>query len=372
MRMDRKKGFLPLLAAAVTAWAAACGPSRASEGSEGGDGSDAASEFVRTVNVEVQAVKPSQFVRRVRITGAVEALHDVTVSAQESGVILRFLAEKGETVRAGQALARIDDKVLRARVEEARAVERLARERHERQRRLWEEERIGSEMAFLQTKYDAASAAARLANLEARLARTRITTPISGIFDQRFVDAGEMVSPGTPVARVIQTARLKIVGGVPERFAAHVEVGGEAEVTFDIFPGRTFTGRIGFVGSSVDEQSRTFPIEILLENPGRLVKPQMVANVEVPVQRLAGVIVVPQEVLQRTEEGYQLLVVGEADGVHTAEARDVLVGPSSGNRTVIEEGLEPGDRLIVRGFQLVAPGDRVRIVKRAAAGTAPR
>ncbi len=317
----------------------------------------------RVVNVEVSAVEFSSFVDYVRITGEVEALHDVTVSAEESGPIARFAVDKGTRLRRGQLIAKIDDAVLSAQVEEARALADLAQEQYQRQRRLWEEQRIGSEIAYLQLKSSAEAAAARLKTLEERLSRTEIRSPVAGIFDEDFVELGEMVAPGTPVARVVSIRRVKVVGGVPERFALDIDPGDSARITLDVLQGRTFAGAISFVGASVDARNRTIPIEIVLDNPERLVKPRMLANVQVERVRLEGVVVVPQDLVQRTEDGYQVFVAANREGRLLARARPVRLGPSYANRVVVEEGLAVGDQLITVGHGLVDDGSLLRIVR---------
>jgi len=359
-RIDRRSGRIALLASAAAVLAAGCGSGEATE-NPGGAGAD---PYVKTVNVEVRTLETSDFTSYVRLTGAVEASEDVTVSSQESGVIEAVLVEKGSWVRAGQPIVRIDDETLTAQVDEARAAAALARERYERQRQLWEEEGIGSEIAFLQTKYDAQSADARLAFLEARLGRHVIRSPIDGVLDARYVDAGEVVAPGTAVARVLTVDRLKVVGGVPERFGPFVRPGDTAILTFDVLPGRTIEGKISYVGAAVDERNRTFPIEVLLDNPEGRLKPQMVANVRVATEKFEDVIVVPQDVVIRTENGYQVFVAAEDDRGLFAEARPVVLGPSFENEVVVESGLAPGERLIVTGHQMVDGGDRVREVTR--------
>ena len=307
-------------------------------------------------------VEPRPFTSYVKIIAEAEAMNDVTVSAEESGTLERFYVEKGSAVTVGKPIAKIDDRLLRAQVEEARAAAELAAWRYERQKELWQEQGIGSELNFQEAKSNAALQAARLENLEARLDRTVIRSPISGVFDQRFVDAGERVDPATPVARVVEVERLKITGGVPERYAAAVQPGDDAKITFDVLPGHTFEDAIEYVGRTVDTRNRTFPIEIVIENPDQLIKPNMVANVEIAVDRLESVLVVPQNAVLRTESGYQTFVIEEEDGELFARARGVEVGPTYENETVIRNGLEPGDRVVVRGQQLVEAGDRVAVV----------
>jgi membrane fusion protein (multidrug efflux system) len=359
MRMDRTDSFLVAVSALLVAAAAGCGSPEAT-GNE--DGTSGEATYVKVVNVEVRTLEPVDFTSYIRLTGAVEAYQDVVVSSQESGVIERIIVDRGSRVRAGQPIARIDDEIIAAQVDEARASASLARERYERQRQLWEDEGIGSEIAFLQTKFDAQSADARLAFLEARFARHTIKSPITGLLDERYVDVGEIVAPGIPVARVLTIDRLKVVGGVPERFGPYVIEGGSAVLNFDVLPGQSIDGTIAYVGAAVDPQNRTFPIEILLDDPEGFLKPQMVANVRVATERLQDVIVVPQDVVLRTEDGYAVFVVAEGPDGTLAEARAVGLGPSFENEVVVATGLAAGDRLIVTGHQMVDAGDRVREV----------
>lgn len=347
------------LALLALAPVAACSPdSQASEVSAEDDG------YVKVVNVEVEEIESVPFTSYIRLTGEIEALQDVVVSAEESGVIERYLVQKGEYVKRGEPLAKIEDDVLSAQVEEARASAQLAAERYERQRRLWEEEKIGSEIAFLETKYQAQLQEARLKMLQARLSRTLIRAPLAGIFDERYAEAGEMVTSGARVGRIVEVDRLKVNGGVAERFSPSVAVGDTARVTLTVLPEREFVGVIEYVGAAVDQQSRTFPIEVIIENPQRVLKPRMVANIEIVDARLPAALVVPQPAILRTESGYQVFVAAEQDGHLVAQARAVRVGPTHANHTVITEGLEAGDRVIVRGQQLVEAGNRVNVVER--------
>ena len=130
---------LGLVAAMVTA---GCSPS----GQEG-EAAETNEGFVKVVNVEVEWIAPADFTTYIRLTGEIEALNDVEVSAEETGVIERFLAEKGDFVQAGAPIAKIRASVLGAMVAEAEASSKLADERFERQRQLWEDEQMGSEIA---------------------------------------------------------------------------------------------------------------------------------------------------------------------------------------------------------------------------------
>jgi RND family efflux transporter MFP subunit len=349
----------------ATVIAVACSQAEGEAGN--GDDVDQADVNVRVVNVEAQPVLLGEFTGFIRVTGEVEAIRDATVSAEESGRVHEFLTEKGAWVEQGQALVKLEDDLLLAQTEEARASAQLAREEWERQRQLWEVDSVGTELMYLQRKYQAEIATARLEQLESRLDRTVVRAPVAGVFDDYFLEVGEMAIPGAPVVRVVDISRVKITAGVPERYVRSVTRGDAAIVTFDIFPGREFQGRVRFVGTSVDPSNRTFEIEILLNNPQGMMKPAMVANVQVQRERLESVIAVPQDVVLRSADGYKVFVIEDRDGYHIAKARTVVLGPAAGNTVVIEEGLERGDLLITLGQQLVDDESRVRLVNEIAA-----
>jgi len=337
--------------------AAACGDAQAD-----GPGQGPESGFTRVINVELLEVRLEPFREEIRLTGVARADQDVAIAAEESGVIREVLAEKGARVAAGAPLLKIDDRVLRAEVAQARAQADLAAQTWDRRRRLWEEDQVGSELAYLEARFAAEQTGANLAGLEHRLDRTTIRAPFDGILDDRVVEVGSMVSPGQTVGRVVAINTVKVVAGVPERYAADVRRGGRGVVRFDVLPGEPFEGTIDFVGSSVSPQNRTFPIEIRMTNPRGVVKPEMVATVVLERRSLDEAYVVPQDALVRVEDGYVLFVAEQGAQGLEARARRVRLGPSQSNQVVIEEGLQPGDRLIVVGQRSVADGDRINVV----------
>ena len=350
----RKRGVLSLVAVLAIS---GCGTAQA----DGIDRMDS-DEFVRIINVEVARVETEKFVEEIRLTATAVANQDVMVSAEESGVIREIFVDKGAQVESGAPLAKIDDRVLTAQVEQARAVAELARQTWERRKRLWEEDRIGSEITYLEARFGAEQSMAALKGLEERVARTTIRAPFSGVWDERHVEIGSMVAPGQSVGRLIDLDPVRVVAGVPERYVPDVWVGAEAALDFDVFAGERFTAPIRYVGSTVNSRNRTFPIEVMVPNPSRRIKPEMVANMSVTRREVDEAIVVPQDVLVRVEDGYVVFVIAERSEGMVAEVRSIILGPGRRNLVVIESGIEPGEQLIVVGQKSVADGDRVNIV----------
>jgi len=315
----------------------------------------------RVINVEISTVETRRFVERINLTGTVVAGQDVTLSAEESGVIRRVIVEKGATVTVGQPLLEIDGAVLRSQVEEATAQASLASEIWQRRKRLYEEDQVGSELAYLEAKYTADQASARLAMLQIRLGRTVIRAPIDGVLETRLVEIGAMVNVGTNVARIVSLDPVKIVAGVPERYARDVTVGASAITVFDVLD-LSSEGTISYVGATVNARNRTFLVELEMPNPDGMIKPQMVANVGLVRQTIEDAIVIPQEALVRVENGYVVFVAeGEGDAA-VVHSRVVELGASQQNEVVIKAGLVAGEQLIVVGQQQVTAGDRINVV----------
>lgn len=355
--MIERRMALGVLAVAVLA--AGCGGTDGAEAQRSGGG-DGPTE--RTVNVEVLEVRPAAFTHFVRIVGTVEAQRDVRVSAEEAGVVAALGAAKGQSVRPGQALVRLDAGVLAAQVEQAASQAALAEETWQRQRQLWEQDSVGTEMAYLQARYNAETAKAQARVLSERMERTVVRAPIAGVLDERMVEVGSMVSPGTPVARILDLDTVEVVGGVPERYAADIERGADVSVLVRSLGGREYTGSIDFIGSSVDTGNRTFRVEVVVPNAGLGIKPGMVADVRIARRTLDDALAVPRHTVLRREDGYIVYVAVRAGDGWRAEARPVVPGASRGDMVVIDAGLEPGERIVAVGQQRLADGDALVVV----------
>jgi membrane fusion protein, multidrug efflux system len=358
---------MALILALATGLAACGNDARADGAQESADAQAASAQGTqRVINVEVEVLENADFREEIRLTGTVRAARDVVISAEESGVIREMLVDRGRRVAAGAPLFRIDDRILSSQLREAEARLALARETWDRRRRLFEEDGVGSELQYLEARYQHEQAEATMETLRERQSRTVIRAPFDGVLEERMVELGSSVSPGTPVARVVQVNPVKIAAGVPERLSGEVRVGSPVRVSFDVLPGEVFEGQVGFVGATVNARNRTFEVEVELPNPGGIAKPEMVANVEILRDVREAVVVVPQNALVRTEEGFVAFVAeldpGSGGDTGVVRVRPVRLGPAQRNQVVVEEGLAPGDRLVVVGQQQVADGDRIRVV----------
>lgn len=344
--------MITILALAGMLIISSCGQSDAQTG-----GSREQAETMTVVAVKVEEVQLSPFADIIRTTGIVKGRADVMLSPEEGGVVKTWLVEKGAPVREGQILGMLSDEVLDAGYKAAMAQYKIADLNFEKQREVYRQKGI-SELQFRSLQYarDAARAQADLA--KARLERTRLRSPINGIFNDRFADEGEFAPPGVPVAHIVDAHSLKIFAEITERFAGNLKVGSLATIVPDAFPDDTLVGRIQYVGAAVSPSNRTIPVEVYIENPGMKLKPEMIARVSILRSDRTNAILVDERVVQLVDRE-TLVVFVENNGI--AYQRQVRVGSRQGSLVEVIDGLKPGDKLIVTGYQRLVDGQPVTI-----------
>ncbi len=344
-------------------------------GEEAAPEASAPGEADRSVPVEVIVAATGSFEDVIEMTGTVEAPDDATLSAEAAGT-LTALAPLGTTVRRGGTVAQINATMGRAGVaqaeaalEAAQAQAELAEDQFQRQEPLLRDSIISAaEFQGVRTQRAAAlaqvaQARAALAQAREQLANTRVVAPFTGTVEERYVERGEQVAPGTPVVRIVSADRVKVKAGVPERYAGDIELGTPVRIVPQSYSIQPLSGTVSFVGRAINTQNRTFPIEVALDERNLALKPEMVVKLEVQRQEIEDAIALPLSAIVRDERGTSVLVASESEGGLVAEHRPVALGAQSGGLVVVASGLSAGDRVIATGQTTVAEGDRVRIAE---------
>ncbi len=310
---------------------------------------------VPAVNVTVQPVTVQPFADDFTVFGAVKAFEDVMVSPEEGGVVKQWKKRRGERVNKGDLIVILKDEVVKASYEAAEAQLKMAEITVEKQRSVYEQNGI-SELQYKNLVYGRDAAKANADLMKARWERTQLRSPIDGFVEQTFPNEGEMAPPGMPIFRVVNTSTIKIQAEIPELYIGSIAVGTAARVTFDAVPDESLSGTVTFVGSTVSAANRTMQIEILLPNPRRRIKPEMVATVRLVRRTAADAILIGEHLVQLVDRD-RSVVFTERNGI--AEERNVKIGGRRGNLVEIISGLKAGDRLIVSGFQKLINGTPV-------------
>lgn len=369
------------------------------------------------VPVEVARVTPREFTHRLEALGTVEAIREAAVAAKVAGpvTLIPTQIELGASVEESTLLAEVDPVHFRidvsnreALVTRAQAQVRtrqaevarqkaliginkdkvgLAQAEYDRLKSLFDEGGIAwvevkrVELALRQTEEeleraesglreataqlawaeaDLASAEAELSRAKEALRDTQVRAPFAGIISEKTVTLGDQVAPGTVLFRLADLKTVKILVRIPADDIGFLRPGAAATITVKALA-ETAQGRVEHIGPRADTETRTFPVEILVDNEGgnRLL-PGMFARATIPVRSYPDAIIIPRATAL-TEDGETAVFVADTKQ-GTAHRRPITIGRTFGSHLLIAKGLEPGDLLVVTGHRLLRDGAPIRVV----------
>jgi RND family efflux transporter MFP subunit len=198
-------------------------------------------------------------------------------------------------------------------------------------------------------------AQAQLRMARVQLSNTSVVSPVDGYVTGKPIKAGQVVSPGTPVATIVSLDGVYFEGQVPETEIANVKVGQSASVTLDAVPGRTFAGTIVAIDPKAESLGRLFAARIAINNAGSIVKPGMFGKAILRLRNIPNAVTLPLDAIRKSgEKSYVFVKNGD-----TAKRIEVRIGHQEGN-TVQVLGLVANSEVVLRGKDLVEDGSKIR------------
>lgn len=357
------------------------------------------------VEVNTAAALERNTSRNVEIVGSLMAEDEVTVSSQASGNLEDITVDLGSPVRRGQVIARLDQRELKLKVDQAegtlhQAEARLGIKRGEKidpqkqpdvrlafaqlerarydlnaSRSLAESGDISKQqLDVYQKTVDQAEARYQAAlenvrNLEAiieekraavdlarkQLSDTDIVSPITGVIKQKAASRGEYLQPGKPIVTIVQVDPLRLRVDVPEYAAASVRTGQTINLTVEAFPGRTFTGKVVRISPSLNEQTRALTAEAQVANPGNQLRPGMFAKSNLETSKNSLAVMVPRKAVVTIAGLNKIFVV---ENGHSTE-RIVKLGATDGDMIEVLEGIRSGEIMAVSNLDKLQDGSPV-------------
>jgi RND family efflux transporter MFP subunit len=333
---------------------------------------DSAAAETTTVGVENIAVVTNGVLQAgPTVSGALMPEREAVVRAQVGGSVLQTYVDQGQSVRAGQTLARIEagglqDVYLSARAGVTAASNNadIARRELARSEKLLAAGAI-AERDIEQARRSAIAANAALADAQARLATARkqvgntvITAPISGIVSERPVSAGDVVQAGALIITVVDPSSMRLEGSVPAEQLSQVRIGAPVTFTVNGYPGRSFGGKVTRINPTADPATRQVRIVISIPNAeGRLVG-GLFANGRLASQSHSGMVVPSTAVDSRSNVPAVFRIKGGK-----VERVPVTLGlrDDAAERIEIASGVQVGDTLLVGAAQGITPGTIVKV-----------
>ncbi len=307
--------------------------------------------------VAVEKVKDTIFSHYLEVQGNVNTKENILIQPEVPGTLVTLNAVAGQHVTKGQVLGSIDDGGGSQQLASLENQFALAKTTFERQKNLWNQ-KIGSEIQFLNAQTQMISAQKAVAQAKAQLGKTVIKAPFTGVIDEVFVERGEVVAAGIKgLMRIVNLNNMYVSTSIPETYIGKLKVGTIVDVNLTAL-GKNFVGKVRQVANNINPSNRTFGIEVAVPNTENLLRPNQVAKLKVIDYVNKNAIIVPTNVIQEDGQGHKFVFIATdiKDKTGTAKKVIVTVGQSSDNVTEILTGLSAEDRIVTEGVNAISEG----------------
>jgi len=331
----------------------------------------AAAQAMPEPSEAVEAVQPRRgtWSSSARAVGTVASVRRVDLRNELSGTIAAINFASGDVVEQGQVLLRLDTREEEADLAAARAEAELARLTLERRQRLVTSQ-AGTAADLDRARAELSATRARVARLEARIAKKTLVAPFTARVGIRDLQPGAFLPEGTLVTTLQGVdADAYVDFALPQDAAATLATGGTVRVTGAALPPEGVEARIAAREAAVSDASRSVRFRAVLAGLGDRVPPGAFLDVSAPVGAAREAVFVPLTAVRRAAYGDHVFVLAEDGGALRARQQFVRLGPVQGEEAVVLSGVEPGQRIAAKGSFKLREGLAVR-VDPAAAGTA--
>jgi RND family efflux transporter MFP subunit len=342
-----------------------------------------------TIDVARVVQQPTNVV--LAMPGQLDPYETVAVYPKVTGFVKSIRVDRGSRVRTGEVMAELEAPELvaqraeaQSKLQAAEAQLSVARTKADADKSTYDKLKAasvtpgvvaGNDLVLAQKAVEAAQSQIAAAQQTAEAARQavqsitqmedylRVTAPFDGVVTERDVHPGTLVGPNsgpaaaTPMVRVVDYDRLRLVVPIPEAYTSGVTRGGTMSFTVPAYPGQTFSGTVARLAQAVDVKTRTMAVELDVMNKDGRLTPGTFCQVQWPVHRPAPSLFVPSGSVGSTTD--RTFVIRVRDG--KTEWVDVRTGLASGPLMEVFGDLQPGDQVAVRGTDEIKPGTQVRV-----------
>ncbi len=307
----------------------------------------------QVLNVNGEVLKYQSLTDKVVSTGSIIPDEEVDLSFESSGKVVNIYFTEGTHVKAGDLLAKINDKPLQAQLRKLEAQIPLAKDRVYRQRTLLEKDAVSQE-AYEQVTTEYEKLMADIDLVKANILQTELRAPFDGIIGLRSVSEGAYVAPTNVITKLTRISPLKIEFSIPERYAMDVTNGTIITFSLEDTHGimQTYTAKVYAVESKLDMATRSLKVRATYPNTDESIFPGRYTSVEITKREIKNALAIPSEALI-PEMGKNIVYLSK-NGV--AEPAEVLIGLRTESHVQVLEGVQPGDTLITTGVMQLRTG----------------
>ena len=312
--------------------------------------------------VAVKDMQNEKFDHYIITYGEVEAKNYAMISPEMNGRIEKIYVSRGQNVDKGQLLVSLNTDAINKQIKGVKSSLEFATTTFEKQNNLWKQN-IGSEIEYLTSKNTKETLESQLEGLEAQKRMAQIRAPFNGVIDQIFPKEGEIAGPGFPVIEFVNLDKLIIKADISEAHINKIKKGQIVELRFSSIPDYKIKTPIIRVSKVIESASRTFEIEMQINNPEEKIKPNMVSTIMVNDFSSDKAFVVPSLVIRKDISGSYVYILNKVQNQNIIGKKYISTGLSYDENTMIVKGISTGDKVIVKGYHLVSAGVPVKLIK---------
>lgn len=317
----------------------------------------AAQAPAQAVPVEAAKVKIGQLSDRVTAIGTLRSNEAVVIRPEIAGRVVSINFKEGERVEKADALIALDDSIYRAELDQVKAQLQLAERNFKRIDELYDR-KVATSRSRDEVESGLAVGSAAVSLAQARLDKTVIRAPFSGIVGLRNVSVGDYVTAGQDIVNLVDIAPIKVDFRVAEKFLPFVRDGQTIQINVDAYPGRSFEGAVYAIDPKIDEAGRSIVIRARVPNEDGSLKPGLFARVNLNLTTKEAAVTVPeQSIMPRGDDQYVFTIV---DG--KVKLTKVTVGIRRDGRVEIIAGLAKDDIVVTAGHLKIRDGSAVTVI----------
>jgi RND family efflux transporter MFP subunit len=304
----------------------------------------------KTKLVAFTPVEPTGFTHYIELQGKIDALNIAMVTPRNGtgGQVKEIYVKKGDMVKKGQLLLKLDDVVLQQQLATANQQLAFAKNLYQRRKNLWDQQ-IGSEVELVTAKNQVDQAQMSVDLIHRQIELTRVYADISGVADVVNIRLGEIFT-GINQIQIVNTTDLKATAQVPENYLNKVKVGSKVKVVIPELNNKTIDTKISVTGKTIDASNRGFYIEAKLPTDKQFY-PNQVALIKIQDYTTTNALTIPVNSLQNDDKGKYVMIAVKDGSRLVARKKPITIGMMYGDRVQVLSGIQTGDNIITDGYQ---------------------
>lgn len=293
----------------------------------------------------------------VNAVGTLQSHQSIVVRPEITGRITKISFKEGQIVKAGAVLFTLDDSLAKAEFDQAQAQLVLAEQNYKRASDLYARN-VGTGRTRDETRSQLGVARAQVQVAKAKLDKTKLRAPFSGIAGLRQVDDGAYVQPGQDLVNLEDVDPIKVDFRIPEAYLADLKPGQEIAISVDAYTGKQFAGKIYAIDPKLDTAGRSIAIRALIPNSEGTLRPGLFARVALKVASRKNAVMMPEEAIVPEGQSFYVFKITQGKALKTR----VVLGQHKNGMVEVVSGLAHSDTVVTAGQQKLMNGFGVVIV----------